>query len=455
VIYESSGLVATRSPLVLRRLLALAFCSLACGFGCGVDGEPDAVDGDGDTTLPAADTASAPASEADLIEQLSAIGYHAGTERARNSGGVTRYIPGRVAPGLNLMTSGHGPVALLMDMDGEVVHEWRAEFAQVFPDHPRSERANAHRRNFWRDAVLFPNGDLVVIWELFGIFRLDRDSRVLWAVLEPAHHDLQLTEAGEIVHLQAQRKTIPGIAEKPAVEDFIVVRDGEGTELRRLAISDALRNAHWPRLRKVFWARSRERGYGLDEKHIYDPFHTNSVWLLSPAEAARLGDPFRAGDALVSMAMLDTIAILDMEKGVTRWSQQGPFGMQHGPRPTADGNIILFNNFLTSDRSSVLTLDPRARSVIREYTGPESEPLHSRRSGRIQPLPNGNTLVVETDGGRALEVAGDGQLVWEFHSPYLDREGEGSVASLYSLTRVGSDQTAWLDAERKRSAEHE
>jgi len=437
----------------LRCFLALLLCWLACGLGCGVNDEPDA--GAGETAPPAAGSTSAPASEADLIEQLSAIGYLAGTEQATDFRGVTRHDPQRVAPGLNLITSGHGPVALLMDMDGEVLHEWRAEFAQVFPDHPRLERAKEERRNFWRDALLFPNGDLLVIWELFGLFKLDRDSRVLWAVPEPAHHDLQLTESGEIVHLQAKREMIPGIAEKLAVEDFIVVRDGGGRELRRLAMSDALRNVHWLRLRNAFWARSKERGYGLNEKSIYDPFHTNSVWLLSPAEAARLGDSFRAGDALVSMAMLDTIAIVDMEKGVTRWSQQGPFGMQHGPRPTPDGDIILFNNFLTAERSSVVTLDPRTRRVVREYTGPESEPLHSKRSGRVQMLPNGNTLVVETDGGRALELAGDGEVVWEFRSPYLMREPRDRVASLYSLERVGADQTSWLNPEKQSASQQQ
>jgi len=426
-----------------RYFRLLLLCSLACCLGCGVDVEP----GGGEAAPASAGSSSAPPSEADLIEQLSAIGYLAGTEAAHDLHGVIQHDPQRVTPGLNLITSGHGPVALLMNLDGEVVHEWRAEFAQVFPDHPRAESAKEPRPNFWRAAQLFPNGDLLVIWEFYGLFKLDRDSRLLWAVSELAHHDLQLTGAGEIVHLQAKRKMIPGIAKKPALEDFIVVRDGEGRELRRVAMSDALRNIHWPRLRKAFWNRSKERGYGLNEKSIYDPFHTNSLWLLSRAEAARLGDTFRAGDALVSMAMLDTIAIIDMEKGVTRWSQQGPFGMQHGPRLTPDGDIILFNNFLEADQSSVLTLDPRTRRVVREYTGPVSEPLHSRRSGRVQVLPNGNTLVIETDRGRALELAEDGDVVWEFRSPYRVGERGDKVAGLYSLERVGADRASWLGSE--------
>ena len=429
----------------------VCLCLLSFCLSKSVGGEPNA--GDGERASPSIPSTSAPRSEAELIEQLSAVGYLAATEQAGDSEGVTLHDSRRSAPGLNLITSGHGPVALLMDMDGTVLHEWRAEFAQVFPDHPRSERAKEPRRNFWRDALLFPNGDIVVIWELFGIFKLDRDSQLLWSVPEPAHHDLQLTDSGEIVHLQSKRKMIPGIAKKPAIEDFIIVRDGSGEEIRRLAISDALSNVYWPRLRRSFWARAKERGYGLNEKTVYDPFHTNSLWLLSTAEAARLGGSFQAGDALVSMGMLDTIAILDMEKGVTRWSQQGPFGMQHSPRLTADGGIILFNNFLTTGRSSVLTLDPRTRRVIREYTGPKSEPLYSRRSGRVQMLPNGNTLVVETDGGRALELTEDREIVWEFRSPYRGREGADKVAHLYSLERVNEGLAPWLTSQKNSGIE--
>jgi len=430
--------VSSRASRIL-----LVLCWLLLGLPVGVGCEPSARR-DEEAPLPIDSSSDSGGAEAELIEQLRALGYLAASEEAGDSHGVIMHKMGRTAPGLNLLTSGHGPVALLMGMDGMVRHEWRAEFEEVFPDHPKSERATEIHRNFWRDALLFPNGDIVVIWELFGIFKLDRDSRVLWAVPEPAHHELQLTELGEISHLQAQRKMIRGIPQKEAVEDFIVVRDAGGNEQRRLALSDALLNVNWLRLRKLFWARARERGYGLNDKLIFDPFHTNSLWFLTTVEADRLGQPFQPGDALVSMSMLDTIAILDMEKGEARWSQQGPFGMQHSPRLTPEGAIILFNNFSTANRSSVLTLHPRTRRVIGEYTGPKSDPLYSRRSGRVQVLPNGNTLVVETDGGRAIELAGDGEVVWEFRSPYRVGEGAEKVAHLYSLKRVEENQVSWL-----------
>jgi hypothetical protein len=64
-------------------------------------------------------------------------------------------------------------------------------------------------------------------------------------------------------------------------------------------------------------------------------------------------------------------------------------------------------------------------------------------------LENGNTLVIETDGGRALEVTQDGELVWEFRSPYLVGEGDEKVAHLYSLKRVDESLTVWLSREQR------
>jgi hypothetical protein len=58
------------------------------------------------------------------------------------------------------------------------------------------------------------------------------------------------------------------------------------------------------------------------------------------------------------------------------------------------------------------------------------------------------TLVVETDHRRAFELTEKGTVVWEFHSPYRVGTSAVRVAGLYSLERVGSTQTSWLDAKK-------
>ena len=144
--------------------------------------------------------------EADLIEELNAIGYVAGAEPAGTRSGVSLHDAERVQPGLNLFTSGHGPVAVLMDMDGVVLNEWRVGFDELFPDHPHAQPGAEPRRRFWRVARLLAGGDLIAIWELYGIFKLDRDSRIVWVAPGTAHHDLHVTPDGRIHHLEAERR---------------------------------------------------------------------------------------------------------------------------------------------------------------------------------------------------------------------------------------------------------
>jgi len=51
-------------------------------------------------------------------------------------------------------------------------------------------------------------------------------------------------------------------------------------------------------------------------------------------------------------------------------------------------------------------------------------------------MPNGNTLIVESEPGRVFEVAPDGEIVWEFVSPHrLDDR----VAHVFDLVRIPPD----------------
>jgi hypothetical protein len=378
------------------------------------------------------------------LDQLSAIGYVAGSDPAEGPSGVTVHAPADVQPGVNLMTSGHGPVALLMDLQGEVLHTWRAELRQIFPEHPKADPNEDPPRNFWRIARLLPNGDLVVVWEMYGLFKLDRNSKILWALPVKAHHDLQITKDGRIHHLEAKRRALPGISEKPAIDDFLVERDADGNELHRLAVSEALEEIDWHDLRAAFWKRSRVRHYGLKRQARFDPFHTNALRILSANEAARLGAPFHTGDALISMAMLDTLAVLDRESGKVRWWQQGPFGMQHQPRITLDGRIVVFNNRYQPEGSTVQIFDPHGHRLVWQYGGSADQPLYSRRSGGVEPLANGNLLIVETDRGRALEVTPKKRIVWEYRSPHRVGKNGDRVAGIYSMQRVPEADLSWL-----------
>lgn len=425
----------------LSYVLLAAFVAVACAD------EPDAPPGSaarGSSGALATGTRE-PSIDRETLEQLDAIGYVSGSIKAGPSQGVTRYLPDSAHDGYNFVTSGDAPRARLMDMHGNVVHEWGAEFEDLFPNHPDLEGEIDPKSNFWRHAELLPNGDVLGIWNKKGVFKLDKDSRILWAVPNRAHHDLDVTEAGDIYLLTFEREHVRGIPGEPSEVDYIVVLDPGGKELRRVNLTKALQNAGWRRLRVDFWEREKVRRIGFTRRTLFDPFHTNSLWILSPEEESRLGPPFKAGDVLVSLCLLDTIAVIDMEKENTRWWQTGPFGLQHQPRVTLEGDIVLFNNHVTNDRSSVQIIDPHSHEVIWEYFGPDEDPLYSRTSGAAEMLPNGNVFIIESNKGRVLEVSRDEQIVWEYQNPYRAGDDGSLVAHLYTFDRVDAASLSWLD----------
>jgi hypothetical protein len=68
--------------------------------------------------------------------------------------------------------------------------------------------------------------------------------------------------------------------------------------------------------------------------------------------------------------------------------------------------------------------------------------MYTEARGKHQDLPNGNILITETRGGRILEVAEGGEIVWE----YINRYDEGSVARMQDAIRYPPgyfDVTDW------------
>src|SRR5690606_42153254 len=68
-------------------------------------------------------------------------------------------------------------------------------------------------------------------------------------------------------------------------------------------------------------------------------------------------------------------------------------------------------------RSRALEFDPRTMELVWQYTGSPESPLESDIRSYTQRLPNGNTLITESNGGRVLEVTRSGEIAWEYVNP--------------------------------------
>jgi hypothetical protein len=376
------------------------------------------------------------------MERLAAIGYVSGRIPSPGRSNVTIHDEAQVDAGLNFYTSGHGSEAFLTDMDGRVLHHWKVDFEQVWPHRPRFK--NREFAQFIRRAHLFENGDLLAIWDSVGIARLDKDSNVLWANANMAHHDLQVMKDGRIFVLTARVHKLPRInPDQPVREDFVTVLDARGKTLKSVSLLEAFEHS------------DRYRSYWQDTGRVSgELFHTNTLEVLDGSVAGH-SPAFQAGRILTSMLLLDTIAVVDLERPEVVWAHRGGFAQQHDPEILENGHLLLFDNADEStdesaskgeeksadsdDRSRVEEYAPEDMELVWSYAGSGRDPFYSRTCGSAQRLPGGNTLITESDGGRAFEVTPAGEIVWEFYNPHLAGENEEWIAVILELQRLPRD----------------
>ena len=368
--------------------------------------------------------------DAQRIEQLESIGYLRGT-RKETRAGVTVHLPAKAYQGLNLYTSAHAPEAMLMDMEGRTVHTWRFRYQDAFGPPKQgtlgpTQRAKS-RAHWWRRIHLYPNGDLLAIFSGLGVVKIDKNSELLWANPLQAHHDLEVRPNGDIYVLTRAARVITRIhPSAPILEDFISVLGPDGVEKERISLLEAFENS---RYRKLIFEGKRKEG---------DLFHTNTVAVLDGRIEAT-SPPFAKGRILTSMNALGVVAVVDVPSRSIVWLRKTPPLGQHDPQILSNGNLLLFENHEDSGHSRVVEIDPVDFAVRWSYGGSDEQPLYSKFLGAVQRLPNGNTLITESDAGRALEVTPKGEIVWQFHNPERAGDRDQYIATLPEVLRLPAD----------------
>lgn len=373
----------------------------------------------------------APRAEAAARERLLALPYLRGSRAADTTEtGVTLLDPERAWEGLNLYNSGHAPRAYLTTMDGRVLHEWHREITDVWPDFEPPQNDDEQHHLFWRRVKLLPDGRLWAIFEGIGLVLLDRDSEVLFAERGGYHHQLVVDEKGWTWALNRRRTIDPRInRRRPILEDLVTVKDPQHRTVRHISLVDAFLESDYAPLLTNVWSTGG------------DIFHTNSLVLLDGGLES-IAPAFRDGNLLISIRHLDTLAVLDPESERIVWAQTGMWHRQHDPSLLADGGMLLFDNLGRDGASRVLEFDPLTREVRWRFTEDPRHPFHSETCGTAQRLPNGNTLITETDAGHAFEVTRDQEIVWEFLSPHRAGDNGEYVASLFEVSRLPAEAGA-------------
>jgi hypothetical protein len=343
------------------------------------------------------------------VERLRSLPYTGGTPASRDEpAGVVRSDPARVCPGYRLYEVPELGRADLITAEGAILREWH--------DQPDEK---------WQHAELLANGDLLVVGQAGRppaaggvvpafVLRFDGSGRLLWRRELPAHHDIEQTPQGKLLvltmHARQEPSVSPGLTLR---DDHLTLLEPDGTQIASHSFLDAIRG------NPDAFPLETGKPSRLDGPLWVDLFHSNSVeWMHRPAlfERHRLYGP---DNILVCFRHQNRIAIFHWPDNQVLWSWgAGELAGPHDAQVLESGNVLVFDNGLGRGWSRAIEVEPLSGRIVWEYQAAPPESFYTASKGSAQRLPNGNTLLAESDRGRAFEIDPSGEIVWEYICPH-------------------------------------
>jgi len=338
--------------------------------------------------------------------------------------GVTLWDEERAWTGFNLYTNDVNE-AYVMDMAGRRLQAW------TLPEE------YTHCEHF----ELLAGGSIGMVCVGQGLVKLDRESNIVWELRQRVHHDLAVRDDGTYLvpivdrwrEYQGRRVGFDGVAQVSA--------EGEiSSRWRTWSHLEALQKLHDPNSLDEPFA-------GEPPEKRFDYYHLNTVEVLPDTPLGRRDARFRAGNILICLRNVHLIVVLDQETQAVTWSWgPGELSFPHMPTMLANGNILLFDNGVASESTRVIELEPVSNEIVWAYQGDPPESFFSKHRGSNQRLPNGNTLICESEKGHVFEVDSRGGLVWEFWNPEIK---DGRRKRIYRFMRQSEEEVR--DVFRARS----
>ncbi len=389
---------------------------------------------------------------------------------------TVQYDPERCYNGYTLIAGGK---PRLVDMNGNLVKEW--EGANGFPAKmlPGGQLLTTGER--WKgyidDAITVKqlDWDNTIVWEFGKYAQVDTDTGnpaagKMW--ISAQHHDVQ--HAGNPVYY------VPGHAYKMSGKTLILGHKWHVNKdvSKHLLMDDTVYEVD--ENGKVIWewiASDHVKEYGLtkpmmkaiknwepkagSEKNGFDWWHQNCASYLGPNKWYDKGDTrFHPDNIILGSREANILCIISHKTGKVVWrlgpdytqGDEAGIGQILGPHHThmipdglpGGGDVMVYDNggqagygepnsqapngLATIHRfySRVLEIDPVTKKIVWEYSiKSHKKPWKlfgykdfSPFISSAQRLPNGNTLICEGSNGRFIEVTREGEIIWEYISPY-------------------------------------
>jgi len=357
----------------------------------------------------------------------------------RKLAGVTCYNRKKAYEGYTLLTPMGSTDAWLINMEGEIVHHWRLPYLPgmhgTFLENGNLLYAGQTKA---LDPALKQVGFIVLGGRGGDMLEVDWDNNLVWKWEDHyQNHTFWRMKNGNTMLLRWVR-----------VPNEVVAQIEGG-----LAGSDVTQSGE-----VVMWA---------DGFHEITP-DGEIVWEWLPWEHVDIKDfpicplctrlewthgntvrELPDGNILTSFRSQSSIFIIDKKTGKLKWMWgRGEITHQHDPSFLDNGNILVFDNGNHRQDGSgisysrVVEVNPRTNEIVWQYKDDPPGDFYTSIMGCCQRLPNGNTVIGETDMGRVFEVTPDGEIVWEYVSPFYNdcyHDSFGRISQLFKAYRYPPD----------------
>ncbi len=416
--------------------------------------------------------------------------------------GTTIYQPDKAWSGYTIFDTIDEQGAALIDMNGNLLRQFTNIAAA-----PGPARILPGGFVMGGDMPREPHQEAIAVvqydWDGREVWRFDRTDEVtteagetIWAAR--LHHDWQregnpvgyyapdmepATDRGRTLILAHKSVTAPEITDKQLEDDYVIEVSWDGEILWEWLASDHVAEFGLTEdARNVIY---RAAAFN-EERGSFDWLHINAMSYVGPNQWYDNGDQrFHPDNVLLSIRRPNVIAIVD-RTGAVVWrmgpdyrqskelNEIGQIIGQHQPHiipkglPGA-GNLMVFDNGGESGygwvhpsapdgvsavrraSSRVLEINPVTFEKVWEYSvsGIEAFRFFSHYVSNTQRLPNGNTMISEGADGRIFEITSEGEIVWEYISPFFGTEIP-TRHSIYRAHRVPYEWIPQLDKPEER-----
>ena len=324
--------------------------------------------------------------------------------------GVTYHNPLKTGPGYTLFSTYNHDVWLI-DMQGSIVNRWR------MPYRPGAHQLLLPNGHLLFAGVLRDHSELGLPVEMAAIggvlLEVDWDSNLVWKAEVPyQNHDIHPLPNGHVLYHSYHPSGIlpPEMAAR--------LKGGRpGTEFNGQVWGDVVHEID--RQGRIVW-EWKARDHLDPEIDALCPLENRTLW------------PYinslwqcRDGTILIGLRATSEVIRIDYPAGrvLARYGR-GRITHQHDARELENGHILVFDNGshrreYAPNYSRVVEIDPQRDEIVWEYRAPRPSDFYSPVCAGSERLPNGNTVICESWHGRIFEVTREGELVWEYNSPFV------------------------------------